>query len=118
MDYAIIIAIIIIYNLLVHTFASYSYRDLQYDDKIQKTATFLLVAGIVAFIIAKFVIDDKKNAYNNENISMGLKISGILLVLTSFCVNWEYVGEETKIVLLIVTLGYIVYYSYDKKAKV
>jgi hypothetical protein len=111
-DNIVIGSIVILYNLLVHNFTSYSYKELQYDDKVKKTVTMLFFFGIIAYIIAKFVLDDDKNKFKNSILSKGLKIGGALLMITALFVNWENMQEEFKIGTIGIIFAFLIYYSY------
>lgn len=114
-DKTLYISIAIAYNLFIHNLASFTYKGLQYNTKVKRTAVLLFIAGTLAYLIAKFVLEDKQNSFNNPNVSYGLKIGGILLILTSFFSNWDNFGDEMKIMAVGAAFGYLVYYAYSNK---
>jgi Ca2+/Na+ antiporter len=111
-DITLYLSIAIIYNLFVHNLASMSYKDLQYEDKQDKTIVMLIIFGIIGIAFSKLVID-KNNKYKNSIVSQGLYFGGILLILTAIFTNWQSLTEELKLLLISVVFGLIVWYSYN-----
>ena len=54
------------------------------------------------------------NEYFDKKIGNGIMLGGIFLVISALLNNWVYMSEITKIVLLILTMAYIIYYSSEK----
>lgn len=113
-DTGLSIGIAITYNLLAHNIASFSYKDLPYNEKLDKTVVMLFIFGIAGYVISKFVLDNHKNKFQNETVNDGLKFGGILLIITAAFANWAGISEEMKILGIGGVFGYMIYYAYNK----
>ena len=100
----------ILYNMFFHKFADFYYKDLSYDNRYKSTVLMLLIAGILGAVIGKIYIE--KNF--EKKISNGIILGGFLLVGSALLNNWAHMSEITKIVLIVLTMGYVIYYSSDK----
>jgi len=107
-DIFLYLLIAIFLNLFVHTFANWSYKDLNLDEKIKKTTSLLVITGIICVSVSIFFKDKK------EIISRGLKYGGSALVLTAMVANWEDVRQELKLFVFGSSFLYVLIYSYNK----
>jgi hypothetical protein len=110
-DKGIYISIAIFYNLFIHHLVNMSYRDLPYDEKFEKSTTFLFVAGIAAIVLSKIILQDNKK-YTDSILSMGFGVGGSLLVLTAIFVNWENLSDDIRLCSSAVLFSIIVWYAY------
>lgn len=108
---ALYISIALFYNIFVHTFTSILYKDEPFKDKYEKTTVMLLIAGIFALVLARFMSTNDVE-YKNYVVSMGLGIGGLLLILTSIFANWENIEEELKVGISGAFLIVLIVFSY------
>lgn len=113
-DIIIYISIAIVYNLFVHTLASVSYKDLQYEEKHQNTIVMIILFGGIAILVSK-IMDDRNKKFKNSYVSKGLYYGGILLLLTALCANWEDIAQETKLFVVAGILGFLIWYGYKRE---
>jgi|SRR3989304_8159794 len=98
LDNGIILLIAAFYNLLVHHLGSMMYNDLLFEDKVQKTIVFLLIAGIAGLVFG-FIILKPGQSYKDSVVSKGLGLGGIILIITSFLGNWENMTDQGKLLI-------------------
>ena len=55
-DIILYIGIAILYNLVVHNFASMTFKDLQYEEKHENTLIMLVIFGILGIAISKLFL--------------------------------------------------------------
>ncbi len=106
--------IAILYNLLVHHLTSMTFRDMPYEEKINKSITFILVAGILGVVMSKMLFKPKKKDKKNGKpsvVSNGLWLGGLLLIVTSIFVNWQTMSDDIKLIMVAATLFGLIYYS-------
>jgi uncharacterized membrane protein len=107
--------IAIFYNLFVHHLTSMLFKNDAYQDKINKSITFLLISGIIGVVMSKTIFEknDPKSDKAKETyvVSNGLWLGGILLIITSIFVNWQDLSDEIKLIMVFVTLVSLIYYS-------
>lgn len=106
-------SIAILYNLFVHHMASIMFKDSTYEDKINKSMIFILIAGIMGVVMAKLLFEDKdKNGKVKPSIiGSGLWLGGILLIITAIFVNWQTLSDDLKLLMIGITLVALIYYS-------
>ena len=110
-DFTLFSTIAALYNMLIHSVASFLYKDMQFEDKHNNTVAFIFIAGIIGIIIAKLIVDRNKNNYL---VSRGFYIGGIMLILTSVIVNWNHMAEEMKLLFMAAGLGFAIWFATYK----
>lgn len=113
-DILLYFGIAITYNILVHNFASMTYKDLQYKDKHQNTIIMLIIFGVLGILISK-LMDEKYKSFKNSYVSNGLYYGGVLLILTAVFANWEFITTEMKFFFIIALFGILLWYSYKRE---
>lgn len=108
-DKSVYITIAICYNLFIHHIVNIMYKDLPFDEKFDKSISFIFVAGILAIVLSKLI---QKDSFTESVLCMGFFIGGVLLVLTSLWVNWDNLSDEMRMVLSISVFGAILWYAY------
>ncbi len=100
-------SIAILYNLFVHHMSSIMFKDYAYEEKINKSVIFILIAGIMGVVMSNLLFDSKSTSV----ISSGLWLGGILLIITSIFVNWQTLSDDIKLLMIGATLVALIYYS-------
>lgn len=108
---SIIFAIAISYNLFVHHLASMLYRETPYEEKYNKTITFVFISGIIGIILSKLLLK-KGQTYHDSVVSMGLGIGGVLLIITSILANWTNMSDDIKLCISALMFGGLIWYFY------
>ena len=65
----------------------------------------------MGLVIAYFFIEDNNNK-GNHIVNKGLTYGSIILLLYTILFYWDYLGDYSKLSLLIISIIGIVYYAY------
>jgi hypothetical protein len=103
LDLCVYIIIALCYNLFVHQVTSMLYKNYTYEEKYNKSITFIFIAGILGIVIAKLMV-------TKYVVNMGLTLGGGLLILTSIIVNWDNMTDDLKLCMSAVGFGAILWY--------
>jgi len=95
------------------------FKESVYEEKINKSIIFILIAGVMGVVMSKLLFDTpikkkkgKKDPKANKSVvSNGLWLGGILLIVTSIFVNWQTLSDDIKLLMIGVTLIALIYYS-------
>ncbi len=68
--------------------------------------------GIVGLIVAMFVFG-QNSKYKNRSIRYGLYFGSILLLIHTIMYNWETLENDSKFVIMIITLLALIFYVYN-----
>jgi len=95
---------------IVHT----NTKDDKYDISIQKNHIIMFIIGLVFLLLANTIFDEKKKIKSlyNRPLQYAMYISGILLLINSMIINWDILNENTKILILMLTLGGCIVLSF------
>lgn len=111
LDKTVYTGVAIFYNLFVHHLVNSFYKSLPYEEKLNKSTTFIFIAGIVGVILAKLFSKDR------SVLSTGFNIGGVLLLLTAIFVSWENISDDIKLCISACLFALIIWYAhkYDNK---
>lgn len=105
MDMTLAIPIGIIYNMIIHESTSILNENFNYKDKKQRNLLFVFGGGLLGFIIAfSFSL--------NGGLRYGLFLGSIILIAHSIIYNWTSMQNDTRIIVMILSLGALIWYSY------
>jgi hypothetical protein len=76
----------------------------------QRSILFLYFGGLIGLFLGY----NMNNKTSNSGLRIGLYFGSSLLVFNSMLINWEYMSNETKLLLLGINFGLIIWYSYYK----
>jgi hypothetical protein len=103
----------VMYNMIIHEFSKIVNHKASYDNKIQKNLLIIFGGGLFGFIAATFLLADS----DNKALKFGLYIGSVLLMLHSIVYNWKVMQNDTRIIIMVLTLGTLIWYSYSKEYK-
>ena len=83
------------------------------NEKLESYTMYIYFISIMGIIIAYFFIEDVANNKGNHVLNKGLSYGGILLLLYTIFFYWEYLGDYSKLSLLIISIMSIVYFAYQ-----
>jgi hypothetical protein len=83
------------------------------NEKLESFVMYVYFIGIIGIIIAYFYIEDLEKNKGNYIINKGLTYGGIILLLYTIFFYWEYLGDYSKLSLLVISIISIVYYAYQ-----
>jgi len=105
---------ILLYILLANKIADIlSNSIIEENQKLETYTMYIYFIGIMGIVIAYFFIyDDTKNK-GNHIINKGLTYGSLILLLYTIFFYWDYLGDYSKLSLLIISIIGIVYYAYQ-----
>jgi hypothetical protein len=105
---------ILLYILLANKIADIlSNSIIEENQKLETYTMYIYFIGIMGIVIAYFFIyDDTKNK-GNYIINKGLTYGSLILLLYTIFFYWDYLGDYSKLSLLIISIIGIVYYAYQ-----
>ncbi len=105
---------ILLYILLTNKIADILSNSISDDnERFERYTMYIYFISIMGIIIAYFWIEDIKDNKGNHIINKGLTYGGILLLLYTIFFYWDYLGDYSKLSLLIVSIISIAYYAYQ-----
>lgn len=111
-DIIISVPIGITYNIIIHKTGEILNDNKNYKDKIQKNLLLSFGGGMFGIIMASVLFGDKSK-YKNRAVRLGLYIGSTLLLIHSIGYNWTLMENDTKIIIMIITLASLIWYTYS-----
>lgn len=107
----IAIPIGLIYNIIIHKIGEIFNSDLEYKNKIQKNLLLSFGGGIIALFAATQLFAENKK-YESKPIKYGFYLGAFLLLFHSLFYNWKTMENNTKFIVMIITLAILISYTY------
>ncbi len=105
---------ILLYILLANKLADIlSNSIINENEKLESYTMYVYFIGIMSLVIAYFFIEDEKNNRGNHVVNKGLTYGSIILLLYTIFFYWDYLGDYSKLSLLIISIIGIVYFAYQ-----
>ena len=105
---------ILLYILLANKLADIlSNSIINENEKLESYTMYVYFIGIMGLVIAYFFIEDEKNNKGNHVVNKGLTYGSIILLLYTIFFYWDYLGDYSKLSLLIISIIGIVYFAYQ-----
>jgi hypothetical protein len=114
-DLILAVPIGIIYNMIIHELSVILNDNFSYKDKIQRNLLMIFGGGLLGFVLAIFFLS---NSNQNIAIKYGLYLGSSLLLFHSVINNWQVMHNDTRIIIMILTLCVLIWYSYSSKASI
>ena len=95
-----------IYNIIIHQLAEIVNSNISDVVKIQRMLIIIFGGGILGIILGMYL--SKKRA-----ISFGLYLGSFILLLHSLFYNWKIMENSTKIIIMLLTFGLLLWYVYN-----
>ena len=103
---------ILLYVLLANKLADIlSNSIVDENEKLESYTMYVYFIGIMGLVIAYFFIED--NNKGNHIVNKGLTYGGVILLLYTIFFYWDYLGDYSKLSLLIISIIGIVYFAYQ-----
>ena len=114
----IVISIIsVLYILMITKLAEIisSNNDDTVDENINTYVMIIYFVSIMGIITGYFWLDTVKSKNKTQNwmIRWSLNIGGILLLIYTIINYWDYLGDYSKLSLIVVSIFCIIYYLYN-----
>lgn len=110
-DLLISIPVGVVYNMTIHKTAEIFNSDIDYNNKVQRDLIVTFGGGMLGLIIANFVFCDTCQ-YKNKPIKYGLVFGTFLLFIHTLFYNWKRLANDTKYVIMLLTLVALIWYIY------
>jgi len=105
---------ILLYILLANKIADiFSNSILNENEKLESYTMYVYFISIMGIVIAYFFIEDITKNKGNYIVNKGLTYGGVILLLYTIFFYWEYLGDYSKLSLLIISILSIIYYAYQ-----
>lgn len=104
-DSIISLPIGIIYNMIVHEIAELFNEKENYNEKLQKSLLIVFGGGLVGFLIGHVLS-------TNRSLKFGMYLGSLLLIAHVVMYNWETMRNDTRIIVMMLSLVVLVWYSY------
>lgn len=104
-DSIVAIPIGIIYNMMIHEFADLLNEKSNYNEKIQRSLLVVFGGGIMGFCVGYFLT-------KNLALKFGMFLGAILLISHVVMYNWETMRNDTRIIVMVLSLAVLIWYSY------
>ena len=105
---------ILLYILLANKLADIlSNSIINENEKLESYTMYVYFIGIMGLVIAYFFIEDEKNNRGNHVVNKGLTYGSVILLLYTIFFYWDYLGDYSKLSLLIISIIGIVYFAYQ-----
>jgi hypothetical protein len=111
-DLLIAIPIGIMYNMTIHKTGEIFNYDIDYNYKVQRNLLISFGGGIIGLMMAMFVFG-QNSRFKNRSIRYGLYFGSILLLIHTIMYNWETLENDSKFVIMIITLLALMLYVYN-----
>ena len=85
--------------------------DMEFNEKNQKIFIINFISGLCLLSLAMTAFNDK-GKLKNKSVKNGLLISGLCLSLNTIIINWHLLSEHTRIMLIGICLGIVIWYAY------
>ena len=103
------------YNIVVHNIVASSIKDVAYEDKINRSVIYLLVAGVFATVVSNKIKKSKDHSNKGLILSKGLWYGGLLLLISPLFVVWTGINNDLKQILMMLSLGIIVWWTNNNQ---
>lgn len=110
-DIVIAVPIGIIYNLTIQKSCEIFNNNMNYKDRVQKNLLISFGGGITGLLLATLFFGDGSK-YKNRSIRYGLYLGSVLLLIHSIIYNWGTLENDSKLIIMILTLAVLIWYTY------
>lgn len=111
-DLLIALPIGIIYNMTIHKTAEIFNNNIDYNNKIQRDLIIAFGGAILSLIIANIIFCTTCK-YKNRALRYGLYFGSFLLFVYTLIYNWNKIGNDTKYIIMLLTLISLMWYIYN-----
>ena len=111
-DILLAVPIGFIYNILFYKLGEIITMDLEYNEKIQRNLLISFIGGISGIFLALNVFGNKNYKYKNRAIKYGLFFGSVMLLFYTLCYNWDILGNDIKLFIIIMCFITLLWYSY------
>ncbi len=103
----------LIYYLIICQISNNIFLENKNIYSTQNSIIFLYFGGIIGLFLGSNMFS-KNNKLENSSIKFGLYFGSIMLIFNSMIANWDKMNSQTKLLLLGINFGLLVWFSYYK----
>lgn len=103
----------LIYYLIICQISNNIFLENKNIYSMQNSILFLYFGGIIGLFLGINMFS-RHNKFENTSIKIGLYLGSAMLLFNSMITNWNKMNSQTKLLLLGINLGLIVWFSYYK----
>ena len=98
------------YNILIYKTGEVFNGDSLYKEKFQRNVLLTFGGGLLGSILAYSIF--KHGEWKNRPIRYGLYLGSIFLFIDSIGYNWHILENDTKLIIMLLTLIALCFYTY------
>jgi large-conductance mechanosensitive channel len=103
----------LIYYLIICQISNNMFLENKNIYSMQNSIMFLYFGGIIGLFLGSNMFS-KDNKLENSSMKIGLYFGSAMLLFNSMITNWDKMSSQTKLLLLGINFGLIVWFSYYK----
>jgi hypothetical protein len=103
----------LIYYLIICQISNNMFLENKNIYSMQNSIMFLYFGGIIGLFLGGNMFS-KNNKLKNSSMKIGLYFGSTMLLFNSMITNWDKMSSQTKLLLLGMNFGLIVWFSYYK----
>ncbi len=104
----------IIYYLIICQISNNLFCENKNIYNSQNSILFLYFGGLIGLFLGSNIFSNNKKL-NNSAIKIGLYFGSSFLIFNSMIINWDNMNSQTKLLLLGINFGLIIWFSYFNK---
>lgn len=100
-----------IFVIFTHKLTEVLYQDLEYAERFQKSLITLFIIGVIG-VASALTVFAETSRYKNRPIKFGLISGSIMLLIYSLITNWDKMTNVTKLLVIAMIFGIVVWFCY------
>jgi hypothetical protein len=102
----------ILYLLLINKVSDILTISISDENKrLESFTMYIYFISIIGLVISYFWLENTNRG--NYIISKGLTFGGVIMLLYTMFYYWEFLGDYSKLSLIIISILFIAYYAYQ-----
>ncbi len=103
----------LIYYLIICQISNNLFLINKTPKSVQDSILFLYFGGLIGLFFGYNLFSDK-SSMQNSSLKIGLYFGSSILILNAMIVNWDVMDHKTRLLLLGINFGLLIWYSYFK----
>lgn len=100
----------VLYILLITKLGDILTDEYEEEERIEKYVMLIYFLSVMGLVVGYMWI--KENSNGNYVVKKTLTLGGILMLMYMVISYWEYINDYSKLLLIIFTISFILYYCY------
>jgi hypothetical protein len=98
-----------IISMIIMKIGDIVFKDNVYDKKVQNLLGLYFISGLLCIALGSYL--------TNTSLKLGFTTSGFILLFYVVFGNWDQLSETTKLIILVLSLGLLIKYTFLSKKK-